>query len=89
MLLLLKLGERREAQRLCSLPKLLQQRLGIPPMRKHRENPDSAEMQAAQKQNEREIFALKMQAKQDSEYCASCGMLKSQCDCWDTVNGGD
>lgn len=31
-------------------------------MRNARENPDSTEMQAAQKQNEREIFALKMQA---------------------------
>ena len=46
-------------------------------------------MQAAQKQIERETFALKMQAKQDSEYCVTCGMMKSQCDCWDSVNGGD
>lgn len=46
-------------------------------------------MKAAHKQNEREIFALKMQAKQDSDYCQTCGMMKSQCDCWDSVNGGD
>lgn len=89
MLLLLKLGERRETQRLCALPQLLQQRLGIPPMKSHRENPEGEENQRATKQNEREIIALKMQAKQDSEYCSTCGMMKSQCDCWDSVNGGD
>lgn len=50
-------------------------------------NPDGEENQQATKQTEREIFALKMQAKQDREYCETCGMLKSQCDCWDTVNG--
>jgi hypothetical protein len=58
-------------------------------MKSHRENPEGAENQSASKQNERETFALKMQAKQDSEYCATCGMMKSQCDCWDSVNGGD
>jgi hypothetical protein len=89
MLLLFRLGKGWKTQRLCALPKLLQQRLGIPSMKSHRENPDSAEMQDAHKQNEREIFALKMQAKQDSEYCETCGMMKSQCDCWDSVNGGN
>lgn len=58
-------------------------------MRSWRENPDGEENQRATKQHEREVFALTMQAKQATEYCDACGMLKSQCDCWDSVNGGD
>lgn len=23
------------------------------------------------------------------EFCGGCGMLRSQCDCWDPVNGGN
>ena len=54
-------------------------------------------MQAAHKQNEREKFALQMQAKMQATiresrkdgYCQHCGMMTSQCDCWDSVNGGD
>ncbi len=56
-------------------------------MKSWRENPDGPENTEATKQTEREIFALKMQARQDSEHCETCGMLKSQCDCWDAVNG--
>jgi hypothetical protein len=56
-------------------------------MRSWRENPESAENQAATKQYERERFALQQMEKQRSEHCEECGMLKSQCDCWDAVNG--
>jgi len=62
-------------------------------MRSAREHPESAENQAATKQHEREVFALQMQATiRDSRkdgYCPHCGMMTSQCDCWDIVNGGD
>jgi len=57
-------------------------------MNSFRHNPDSEENQEATKQNEREVFAAKMQAKvkRDGEYCPSCEMLLSQCECWDAVN---
>ena len=62
-------------------------------MRSWRENPDGEENQRATKQHEREVFALQMQASiRDSRidgYCPHCGMMISQCDCWDSVNGGD
>ena len=62
-------------------------------MRSWRENPESAENQAATKQHEREVFALQMQAtireSRKDGYCPHCGMITSQCECWDSVNGGD
>lgn len=58
-------------------------------MKSHCENPDSEENQQLTREIEREIFALKMQAREPGIYCDWCGMLKSQCDCWDSVNGGD
>ena len=62
-------------------------------MRSARENPESAENKAATKQNQREVFALQMQAtireSRKDGYCQHCGMMTSQCDCWDSVNGGD
>lgn len=56
------------------------------PMKLFRENPEDEENTKATKQSEREIFALKMQVKQDREYGPECGMLRSQCECWDAVN---
>lgn len=38
-------------------------------MRTYRENPDGIENELSTKQTEREKFALKMQAKQDSDCC--------------------
>ncbi len=57
-------------------------------MKSFRENPEGEENTKATKQSEREIFALKMQHKMATEHCETCGMLKSQCECWDSVNGG-
>ena len=31
----------------------------------------------------------KAERSDDALYCKSCAMLKSQCECWDSVNGGD
>lgn len=63
-------------------------------MRSWRENPEGEENQRASKQADREIFALKMmyaatirKSRKDG-YCDECGMLVSQCECWDSVNGG-
>ena len=62
-------------------------------MKSHRENPEGEANQLATKQNEREKFALQMQAtirkSRIDGYCPHCGMMTSQCDCWDSVNGGD
>jgi len=62
-------------------------------MRNASENPESAENQRATKQNEREVFALKMQAtirkSRIDDYCPHCEMMSSQCECWDSVNGGN
>lgn len=62
-------------------------------MRSWRENPECEENQRATKQHEREVFALQMQAtirkSRKDGYCRHCGMMTSQCDCWDSVNGGD
>lgn len=58
-------------------------------MKSFRENPECDENTKATKQSEREIFALKMQHRMNTEYCEECGMIKSQCDCWDSVNGGN
>jgi hypothetical protein len=99
MLLLFRLGKGWKTQRLCALPKLLQQRLGIPSMKSYRENPEGEENQHATKQADREKFALAMmehavkseyQAKRKlPDHCHACGMLNSQCECWDSVNGGN
>lgn len=62
-------------------------------MRTARDNPESEANQLATKQAERERFALQMQAtireSRKDGYCPHCGMMTSQCDCWDSVNGGD
>ena len=55
-------------------------------MKSWRENLDSEENKRATKQSEREIFALQQMEKQRREHCEECGMLKGQCDCWDSVN---
>lgn len=31
----------------------------------------------------------KAERSEDALYCKHCAMLKSQCECWDSVNGGD
>ena len=31
----------------------------------------------------------KAERSEDALYCKNCAMLKSQCDCWDSVNGVD
>ena len=31
----------------------------------------------------------KAERSEDALYCKSCAMLKSQCECWDNVSGGD
>lgn len=62
-------------------------------MRSWRENPEGEENQRATKQHEREVFALQMQAtirkSRIDGYCWHCGMMTGQCECWDSVNGGD
>lgn len=55
-------------------------------MKSWRENPESEENQRATKQSEREVFALKMQAKGNLDYCPVCEMVSSQCECWDSIN---
>lgn len=54
-------------------------------MRKWRENPESEENQRATKQSEREVFALKMQAKlRDGKILCHCGKpLNENGLCWD------
>lgn len=64
-------------------------------MKTFRENPEGEENQRASKENEREVFALLMQARANSPrvdkdgHCVHCYMFVSQCECWDSVNGGE
>lgn len=62
-------------------------------MRSYRENPEGEESTKAAKQYDREVFALQMQERhrklRADGFCPHCEMMASQCQCWDSVNGGD